>query len=64
MSKLCVVVGGGMVAHRFVEAMRSRDTADEWRVTVLAEEADAAYDRVVSGDVRYSFVIDTSTIAV
>src|ERR1044072_1566402 len=41
-----VVVGHGMVGHRFVEALRSRDAAGAWRVTVLAEEADAAYDRV------------------
>ena len=41
-----VVVGHGMVGHRFVEAMRARDTAAMWRITVLAEEADAAYDRV------------------
>jgi nitrite reductase (NADH) large subunit len=41
-----VVVGHGMVGHRFVEALRSRDSAGGWRVTVLAEEADAAYDRV------------------
>jgi nitrite reductase (NADH) large subunit len=41
-----VVVGHGMVGHRFVEALRSRDTDGRWRLTVLAEEADAAYDRV------------------
>ncbi len=41
-----VVVGHGMVGHRFVEAMRARDTEGSWRITVLAEEADAAYDRV------------------
>jgi nitrite reductase (NADH) large subunit len=41
-----VVVGHGMVGHRFVEALRSRDPDGGWRVTVLAEEADAAYDRV------------------
>ncbi len=35
-----------MVGHRFVEALRSRDAAGAWRVTVLSEEADAAYDRV------------------
>ena len=45
-SKNVVVVGHGMVGHRFVEALRSRDNAAEWRVTVLAEEDDAAYDRV------------------
>jgi uncharacterized zinc-type alcohol dehydrogenase-like protein len=31
--------------------------------TISADEVDAAYDRVVAGDVRYRFVIDTSTIA-
>jgi nitrite reductase (NADH) large subunit len=45
-SKNVVVVGHGMVGHRFVEALRSRDSEGEWRITVLAEEADAAYDRV------------------
>ncbi|WP_411285083.1 nitrite reductase large subunit NirB [Lapillicoccus sp.] len=41
-----VVIGHGMVGHRFVEAIRSRDEADRWRVVVLAEESVAAYDRV------------------
>jgi len=45
-AKNLVVVGHGMVGHRFVEALRSRDTEGCWSVTVLAEEADAAYDRV------------------
>ncbi|OBA84114.1 nitrite reductase large subunit [Mycobacterium sp. 1164966.3] len=35
-----------MVGHRLVEALRARDANGSWRVTVLAEEADAAYDRV------------------
>ncbi len=29
---------------------------------ISADEVDAAYDRVVAGDVRYRFVIDTATI--
>ncbi|CAM4383851.1 Nitrite reductase [NAD(P)H] [Mycobacterium basiliense] len=41
-----IVVGHGMVGHRLVEALRARDTSGCWRITVLAEEADAAYDRV------------------
>jgi nitrite reductase (NADH) large subunit len=41
-----VVVGGGMVAQRLVEALRDRDTAGTWHVTVLAEEPRAPYDRV------------------
>jgi nitrite reductase (NADH) large subunit len=41
-----VVVGGGMVAQRLVEALRDRDTAGAWRITVLAEEPRRPYDRV------------------
>jgi nitrite reductase (NADH) large subunit len=41
-----IVVGHGMVAHRLVEALRARDEAGMWQVTVLSEEFDAAYDRV------------------
>jgi len=32
--------------------------------TISAEAVNEAYDRVVAGDVRYRFVIDTATIAV
>lgn len=40
-----VVVGAGMVAHRFVESLLTR--ADEtWRVTVIGEEDRYPYDRV------------------
>ncbi|MGK2870535.1 MAG: FAD-dependent oxidoreductase, partial [Mycobacterium sp.] len=45
-AKHVVVIGHGMVGHRFVEALRARDTDGTWRVTVLSEETDAAYDRV------------------
>ena len=41
-----VVVGGGMVAHRLVEALRSRDSEITCRITVLAEEPRLPYDRV------------------
>ncbi|NMO88764.1 nitrite reductase large subunit NirB [Actinomycetospora sp. TBRC 11914] len=41
-----VVVGHGMVGHRFVESLRRRDTEGAWRVVVLAEESRPAYDRV------------------
>ncbi|WP_068433796.1 nitrite reductase large subunit NirB [Piscicoccus intestinalis] len=41
-----LVVGGGMVAQRLVEALRARDAEGAWRVTVLAEEPRAPYDRV------------------
>lgn len=35
-----------MVAQRLVEALRARDAEGAWRVTVLAEEPRAPYDRV------------------
>lgn len=41
-----VVVGAGMVAHRFVESLRSRDPEGIWRVTVIGEEDRHPYDRV------------------
>jgi nitrite reductase (NADH) large subunit len=40
------MIGHGMVGHRFVEALRARDTDGAWRIVVFGEEADAAYDRV------------------
>jgi len=45
-SRQLVVVGGGMVARRLVDALRARDTAGEWAVTLLCEEPRAPYDRV------------------
>mgnify|MGYP003886227649 CR=1 FL=1 len=45
-TKRVVVVGHGMVGHRFVEALRARDTDGTWQITVLAEETEPAYDRV------------------
>jgi nitrite reductase (NADH) large subunit len=45
-SRQLVVVGGGMVARRLVDALRARDTAGDWAVTLLCEEPRAPYDRV------------------
>jgi nitrite reductase (NADH) large subunit len=41
-----VIVGGGMVARRLVDALRSRDTENAFRLTLLCEESRAPYDRV------------------
>ncbi|MEV5753245.1 nitrite reductase large subunit NirB [Actinoallomurus sp. NPDC052308] len=46
MTSRLVVVGHGPAAHRLVEALRERDSADRWRITVVGEEPRAAYDRV------------------
>jgi len=44
--KRLVVVGGGMVAHRLVEALTERDPDGTWCVDVFAEESRPPYDRV------------------
>ncbi|MER8186567.1 nitrite reductase large subunit NirB [Kitasatospora sp. NPDC094015] len=41
-----VLVGYGMVGHRFLEALAETGAADRYRVVVLAEEPRPAYDRV------------------
>ena len=41
-----VVVGNGMVGHRFCERLLELDTARRFAVTVFGEEPRAAYDRV------------------
>ncbi len=41
-----VVIGHGMVGHRFVQELRARDVTGTHRVVVLCEEPVAAYDRV------------------
>ncbi|ANE43110.1 nitrite reductase large subunit NirB [Deinococcus puniceus] len=41
-----VVVGSGMVSHRFVEQLRAQADASCLRVTVISEESRLAYDRV------------------
>ncbi len=46
LSRTVVVIGHGMVGHRFVQSLRERDQAGIWRVVVIAEETHAAYDRV------------------
>lgn len=41
-----VVVGHGMVGHRLVESLDSRDLQGSWHITVVGEEGRPAYDRV------------------
>src|SRR5690242_8319128 len=41
-----VVVGNGMVGHRFCERLVEFDAAGEYRIVTFAEEPRAAYDRV------------------
>ncbi|MGN6721244.1 MAG: nitrite reductase large subunit NirB [Marmoricola sp.] len=40
------VIGGGMVGHRFIEALRDRDTDGQWDIHLFCEEPRAPYDRV------------------
>jgi nitrite reductase (NADH) large subunit len=41
-----LVVGNGMVSHRFCEKMLEHDRAKRWRLVVVGEEPRPAYDRV------------------
>lgn len=41
-----IVVGHGMVGHRFCQALWERDHGRAWQVVVFGEEPRAAYDRV------------------
>ncbi|WEV79584.1 nitrite reductase large subunit NirB [Janibacter cremeus] len=41
-----VIVGGGMVARRLVDALRERDGQGRWAITLIGEEPRAPYDRV------------------
>ena len=41
-----VVIGNGMVGHRFVEKLVEYDNAEQFRVVTFCEEPRAAYDRV------------------
>ena len=63
-AKHVVVVGGGMVAHRLVEALRQRDTDITYRITVFAEEPQVAApsaDSCTFNTTRSSGVGDGST---
>jgi len=44
--KTVVVIGNGMVGHRFCEKMVEFDAAKQFRVVTFCEESRAAYDRV------------------
>ncbi|BDV30836.1 nitrite reductase large subunit NirB [Microbacterium terricola] len=62
-----VVVGGGMVAHRFVESLLSR-SGERWRITVIGEEPRDPYDRVgltgfFAGATADDLTLDRSVLA-
>ncbi len=44
--KTLVVIGHGMVGHRFVQAAIERGVTERWDLVVVGEEPRAAYDRV------------------
>ena len=41
-----IVVGNGMVGHKFIDNMLASDTAQQFQVSTFAEESRLAYDRV------------------
>jgi nitrite reductase (NADH) large subunit len=44
--KTVVVIGNGMVGHRFCERLLEHDVEQEWRIVTFCEEPRPAYDRV------------------
>jgi nitrite reductase (NADH) large subunit len=46
MKKRILVVGNGMVGHKFIDNLVSRPDADQYRVITFSEEPRLAYDRV------------------
>lgn len=46
MDRTLVIVGHGMVGHRLAEAVLALDADSQWRIIILAEEDQPAYDRV------------------
>ena len=56
------LIGGIAETQEMLDFCAERDIGAEVEV-IGADDIDAAYDRVVSGDVRFRFVIDTSTLA-
>lgn len=45
-TKKLIIVGGGMVAHRLVEALVERHAHEQWQIDVFGEETRPPYDRV------------------
>ena len=41
-----IVIGNGMVGHKFLEAFAEKTESKAWNVTVFCEEPRPAYDRV------------------
>ena len=44
--KNLVIVGNGMVGHKFLELMVQKDVSQEWNLVTFCEESRVAYDRV------------------
>ena len=41
-----IVIGNGMVGHRFLELMVEKDGLEQWNLITFCEEPRVAYDRV------------------
>ena len=41
-----VILGNGMVGHRFIEEILNKECSDNYTITVFCEEKNIAYDRV------------------
>ena len=46
MQETIVVIGNGMVGHKFIELMRQHDTDERFQMVTFCEEPRVAYDRI------------------
>src|SRR5262245_47071217 len=53
-----VVIGNGMVGHRFCERLHARDSQRRHRIVCFGEERRAAYDRVHLSDLFAGRAVD------
>jgi nitrite reductase (NADH) large subunit len=50
MKETIIVVGNGMVGHKFIELMLASDAADRYQIVTFCEEPHTAYDRIHLSD--------------
>lgn len=49
--KQLVIVGAGMAGTRLMEEVLARDSAEQWHVTIVGDEPDAPYNRILLSEV-------------
>lgn len=55
--KSVVVIGNGMVGHKFCEKLLELDSEGQYKITTFCEEPRAAYNRMRLTEVSYNFFL-------